>query len=542
LHHLLIRMTGAAAVLSLSLACGSSSQTMTSPGGTRCALHVQSDPLTFSPGGGSGQLRVSTARECAWAAQSDAAWLSLSSTANGQGEGTVQFTVAPNVDPAARSGSIGVNDERLQVSQAGRPCELQLSSTRESFGGDGGVRTVTVTASSALCVWTATSTVPWVEVIAGREGQGSGAVTFRVAPGDDVPRSGAVNVGGHAVEVTVTASPACTVAVDPASYTVSVAGGTGTLSVRAPEGCAWSAESTVSWMAITAGQRGSGPGEVRFAVPPADGAARSGAIRVGPVEVAVSHGPVPCSYATAPASVTVPAQGAGGTVHVTAPAGCAWTARGSAPWIVMAEAGGGVGSGQIGYLVTANTGPAREGTMTVAGHTIAVTQATGCTYALSGPRDLPAGGGGSVMGLTTAAGCAWSAASGAEWLTVSPASGAGPAQVQLAATPNNGPPRTTTVTIGGVTETIGQASPCTWSFAPSSIEVDAGGGFGTVLVLVTGACTWTAVSQAPWVTLVLAAGSGSGMVQMHIAPNVGPARSGIVTIGGVPYTITQRAP
>jgi hypothetical protein len=717
-HQYLIRAVGAAIALGLSLACGSSSQTTvspTSPGGTRCALQVQREPATFSPAGGAGQIRISVERECSWSARSEATWLSLSSPTSGQGAGIVPFTVLPNGDPSSRTGSIGVNDDRLQVSQAGSPCDLRVSSTHEAVEPAGGDRTVIVTASSDQCSWTASSSVSWIEIVSGHEGRGTGTVTFHVHGAGELPRSGVVMVGGHAVHVTVIApSSACDVVVEPTTFAMPASGGPGILAVRAGEGCGWSAVSSAPWIAITAGHSGSGPGEVQFAVAPADAVSRTGAIRIGTAEVAIAQAaqaappapPASCSLAASPTSVTLPAAGGSGSIQVTSGAECMWTALSNVPWIVLAGTTGGVGSGQTGYSVTANTGPARVGTMTVAGQTITVTQAGGCTYALSTPQELPAGGGTVVISVTTGAGCAWSAASAAGWLTVSPDSGAGPAQVQLAAAPNTGParqatvtvggqttgvtqasgctyalstppelpagggagvigvttgagcawsaasaadwltissgsgsgpgevrlaaapntgparhttvtaggqtigvrqasgctyalsappelpaggapgvislttgagcpwsassaanwltvspgsgggpaqvqlaavpntapPRTTRVTIGGVTETIRQASACTWRFSPSSVDIDASGGLGAILVIVTGACTWTAVSQAPWVTVVLATGSGTGMVQVQIAPNPGPARTGVVMIADLPYTITQRGP
>jgi hypothetical protein len=619
----------AALVLGLSLSCGSSSQTVTSPGGSRCALQVQTESTTFAAEGGSGVLRVSTARECSWTAQSQAAWLGLPSPATGQGDGSLPFTVSPNADPSARSGSIGVNDAQLQISQTGSPCDLRVSSTYEAVDATGGDRTITVTASSDQCAWTASSSVPWIDIASGREGRGTGAVRLRISAVGELPRTGVVTVAGQTVHVeqgsgctygvdattfsigagggpgqvavsappgcawaaesqapwltittggsgsgtgvvgfqvspsdgsprtgtfiaagrvvTVTQSAACTMTVDGATRAIPADGGTGTIAVLTGSGCGWSAASTAPWIVITAGQSGSGPGEVRFSVAPAGGTARTGAIRIGTVDVTISQAatqPVPCTFAAAPVSVTSPSEGGSGSIQVTTTPGCEWTARSGAPWVLVADAGGGAGSGAIGYLVTANTGPARQATMTVAGHTVTVSQASGCTFALSAVPDLPAAGGSGAVGVKTGAGCPWSAVSGAGWLAVSPATGAGPGQVQLTAAPNSGPPRTGTVTIAGLTATVQQASPCVWTFSPPSADMDASGGFGTVLVFVSGACTWTAESLVPWITVVLATGPsepGSGMVQMQVAPNTGPARSGVVVIGGVPYTVTQGA-
>jgi trimeric autotransporter adhesin len=624
---LLLRLGGVAVGLCLSLSCGSSSQSVTSPAGTRCAIQVQTDSVAFSPEGGGGQLRISTARECSWRAESHAGWVSLASSPSGQGDGSVAFTVAANADPAARSASIGVNDQQLQISQQGSPCDVRLSSTHESFDEGGGNRTVHVTSSNGRCGWTASSSVPWIAIMSGREGSGSGAVTFHVSSSSELPRSGALTVAGHSVlvqqgtgcsyavdvaaftlgadggagQVQVSAPPGCewtaesqtpwvTIAsgaegsgagvvtfqaapsgggqrsgtilaagrvvtvtqsavpppecrqiAEPTSFMVPAAGGPGVVALRTGAGCGWSAVSTVPWITITAGQSGTGPGEVRFAVAAAQDAARTGGIRIGPDEVTIRQERQPCSFAASPVSVTATAQGGSGSIQVTAGAGCAWTARSGAPWITFADAGGGTGTEPIAYLVAANSGPARQATLTVAGHAITVSQASGCTYDIApSVQDVPPSGGGGAVGLKTAAGCAWSAASAAAWLTVSPASGAGAAQVQLTAALNNGlSSRSTTVTIAGRTTTVNQGSPCTWHFAPERHDLGATGGGGTVLVNVNGGCTWTAESTAPWITITP---SAAGMVQFQVAPNAGPARTGIVTIGGVPYTVNQQGP
>src|SRR3954453_9175134 len=81
------------ALLLIAAACGShSSETITRPSQVKCQIQAQSDQLTFPTDGGTGTLRVVTARECTWSARSDAPWVSLAAPATGQGDGTVQFT------------------------------------------------------------------------------------------------------------------------------------------------------------------------------------------------------------------------------------------------------------------------------------------------------------------------------------------------------------------------------------------------------------------------------------------------------------------
>jgi hypothetical protein len=61
-------------------------------------------------------------------------------------------------------------------------------------------------------------------------------------------------------------------------------------------------------------------------------------------------------------------------VVVTAPAGCAWTARTETSWISVISGANGTGGGNVTWMVDANSGPARTGTLTVAGRTVTLNQ------------------------------------------------------------------------------------------------------------------------------------------------------------------------
>jgi len=71
--------------------------------------------------------------------------------------------------------------------------------------------------------------------------------------------------------------------------------------------------------------------------------------------------------------------------------------------------------------------------------------------------------------------------------------------------------------------------------------VPVGGGTGTVNVTTRAGCTWTAVSNAAWITVTKGAtGSGDGAVEFSAAANAtGAARSGTITIGGRVFTVDQ---
>src|SRR5438093_785749 len=60
-----------------------------------------------------------------------------------------------------------------------------------------------------------------------------------------------------------------------------------------------------------------------------------------------------------------------------------------------------------------------------------------------------------------------------------------------------------------MTGTITVSAPCSFSIAPSSVSIAAGGGTGTINVTAGAGCAWTAVSNSAFLT-ILSGSSGSG--------------------------------
>jgi len=95
------------------------------------------------------------------------------------------------------------------------------------------------------------------------------------------------------------------------------------------------------------------------------------------VTVAFSGTPT-CAYSISPSERGFSAGGGAGSVNVTAPNGCAWTATSNAAWLTINSGAAGSGSGVVNYSVAANTGASqRAGALTIAGQTFTVTQAAG---------------------------------------------------------------------------------------------------------------------------------------------------------------------
>jgi hypothetical protein len=254
-----------------------------------------------------------------------------------------------------------------------------------------------------------------------------------------------------------------------------------------------------------------------------------------------------CIFSLSPTSATIAQGGAAGSVTVTATAGCAWTAvSNNTGFLTITSGASGTGNGTVNYSVTANTGGARTGTMTIAGQTFTITQPGPCSFTLT-PTSASVGassGSGNVAVTVTPSTCSWTAASNSSFIGVTGgSSGTGNGTVSYSFTANTGAARTGTLTIGGLTFTLSQSAALmtldrtTLNFA----AVNNGGTLTnataaqTVRVNFTGAPpTWTATptvaaSQVPWLQITGGSGTGNGSFSVGVTSAAGLPASGTLT-------------
>jgi hypothetical protein len=83
-------------------------------------------------------------------------------------------------------------------------CTFSLSASTQSFDALGETGNVTVNTTSG-CAWTATSNQPWLTVIGGPSGTGTGVVAFQVAPNTTgQARTATLTIGGQTLTVNQT--------------------------------------------------------------------------------------------------------------------------------------------------------------------------------------------------------------------------------------------------------------------------------------------------------------------------------------------------
>lgn len=298
--------------------------------------------------------------------------------------------------------------------------------------------------------------------------------------------------------------------------------------------------------------------------------------------------PQPCTYSITPTSQFFNANGGPGSVSVSVPAGCAWTATSNSSFITINSGAAGSGNGTVVYTVATNQAPVqRNGTMTIAGQTFTVTQEAGT------PNTIPLVSGVTQSGSIPAA-SAGACLLGATQYTIQVPSGSTQLGIVLSGNQNvnlharfnqsvsivngvivddyrstsSGNNESLTITAGSapplqagtyfigvnncsaaaasftLTATVSSTPPCSYSISPASQNFLGSGGTGTVGVNTTSGCSWTATSNAPWLTITSGAtGSGSGSVVYSVAANnTTNQRTGTMNIAGQIFTVTQDAP
>ena len=148
-------------------------------------------------------------------------------------------------------------------------CTYCLSKSNDSFLAAGGNGSITVITAGTGCSWTAVSNAGWLHTSS--SGTGDGAVSYSVdAYTGTNSRNGTITIKGETLSILQAPPPSsatCNYVIAPynAIYTSGV--GTGSVDVKADDGCDWTAVSNnASWIQVTGGASGTGTGTVSYTV------------------------------------------------------------------------------------------------------------------------------------------------------------------------------------------------------------------------------------------------------------------------------------
>lgn len=238
-----------------------------------CAYSLSPTSANAGSSGGNGSVSLTTTAGCNWTAVSSAPWLTITGGSSGSGSGTISYSVGANIGPA-RSATITAGGQTFTINQASG-CTYSINPTSQSFTGNGGSGSFSVTASNASCTWSAIANAPWITISGGGSGTGNGTVNFSALINLGSARSSTISVGGQTFTVNQGAS--CSVGFSPGSANFLAAGGNGSFNVTTGAGCSWSASTSFPWITLT-NSSGTGNGTVTFTIARNFGASRTGSI------------------------------------------------------------------------------------------------------------------------------------------------------------------------------------------------------------------------------------------------------------------------
>jgi hypothetical protein len=536
-----------------------------------CTYGAAPSGATVAAAGGSGTVSITTPSWCAWTVVSNQPWVSLAAPTGGTSAGTVSYTVPANSNPEQRSATITVLDgtgtavATQAVTQFGTTCSYAINPVTLTTGPAAGSGVVTITASASGCPWSVTNpSAPALTFTGPTSGTGSGSVAFSItANGGGTMRPLTATIAGQTFTVNQ-AGLACIGVLSPPSATVSAAGGPVSVGLALPSGCAYDSSTSVSWARAAAGGSGLSDGLPHTVELTVDAnsttVARATSLTIAGQPFAVSQQGVACSVTVSGANPVIGSRGSTGSFTVTANGGnCDWNSTSSAPWLRITGGASGLGNGTVNFAADSNassTSP-RSATLTIAGQALTITEAgTTCTYSLrSSSGTMPYSGGNGSVGLVTAPVCTWTAVSDSAWLSVSPASGTGGADISFTAQANPSPaPRTpATITVTGaagapLTFTVAQpGAPCTVSLTATATAVSKDGGLGSFpFTMAPGCAAPTVQSFAGWlsvstpITYAQATGVGTVAFSAEVNP-AGAGRSGVIQVNDAVFTVTETA-
>lgn len=350
---------------------------------------------------------------------------------------------------------------------------LQLSASAQSFGGTGGIGSVDVIAPAG-CAWDVRQIPSWVSITSGTSGVGNGTLNYSVAASTvDYGRGATLKIAQLDYAVNQAArvcDPNALASLSTGNLFVGSAAASVSVNLTYDSACTWTIGTLPSWISVSTGTSGKGSASIVFNFQRnATADTRSATVTVANATMNVRQD-ADCSLATpsiSPLSQSFAASGGSGTVAVTQSSSCSWSTFGVPSWVTINANSGAIGSATVYYTVAANTGAARSVTLTIAGKSFTISQASGlpaCDPAAvatlsSSSQNFGAGASSGYVTLTYVNGCAWTTSGAPSWVTITTgASGQGSGTINFTLAANTGAARSATLTIAGKSFTITQAA------------------------------------------------------------------------------------
>lgn len=260
------------------------------------------------------------------------------------------------------------------------PCNFNISRTLITAP-PGTASNISVdVATGPACEWSVVNPVNGVQVLP--VGPYRGSLTLNISASANTtpsPRNGIITIAGASLQFFQMAQ-GCDVTLSAPSTAIGAQASNFVATVTAPAGCAWQSISAPDWLRITGATTGTGSGALQMLAQDNPSAiVRQGYVEVGGSQLQViqqsaASGGVGCTYVLSSSAASFSGSGSSSLIQVTTQPNCLWTASSNSSWATVTSGIGGTGSGSVTITASANPGAARNGTVTIAGQTVNITQ------------------------------------------------------------------------------------------------------------------------------------------------------------------------
>ena len=245
-----------------------------------------------------GLVTVTALAGCSWSVANSNTWITITAGASGSGNGSVGYSMEINPNQTIRAGFLVIGGQPFAISQAANICPYSIAPTSKTHGYSSEPGSIAVV-SSPGCPWSVQNSNTWVIINSGGSGSGNGTINYTVTfNASGTVRSGVLLISGQAYTVTQAGSP-CAYAIAPSETEHGASTESGTISLATFGGCAWTAFSSNSWIAITSGSSGIGSGSIGYSLTPNPGGpSRTGYVVIPDTDLSfkiVQNG-LPCTF------------------------------------------------------------------------------------------------------------------------------------------------------------------------------------------------------------------------------------------------------
>ena len=486
---------------------------------------------------------------CTWFVNNTNPWITITANASGTNNGTFGYSVAPNPNSSARSGSFYVWDQSFTVFQNATPCSnAVIMPTSSAPDAEAQTNTVSVVPVGGCPDWTVVNTNSWIGV-SPASGAGNGTVTWSVALNSGATgRTGVVRMA----EQNFTVRQAGAVCDPKLSTTNRQHGYSATMNsvqLTVLSICPWTLQNTNPWISILTATSGTGSYSNAYALlQNTNTTERTGNVVIAGQVLTIRQLGASCAISLSP---TNRSHGHGATNNIiivnTAP-GCAWNVVNTNSWLTFPGLTNGAGSNQLAYFITANPSSAPRTAVITVNEAFAVITQNGapCTPDVIPNSDVHTAAAevGNVV-LTLPFGCAWSVVNTNPWVvSVSPSGGSGGTNITYTLATNLNPnARIGTLLIAGLPYTITQDGvACAWRLSPTNRSHGPGANANTLTMIVSNPCPWSVTTTNNWLTILSGSnGIGSNIISYAVAANPSTLeRIGSIFGEGSTCVITQR--